>query len=172
MTTPELELETFIETDCPFHAAGRRWTIPEVRYTRLPDGSTGVDGEELDRIHRAVANEVCGEADTLSSTELDFLSDLTGATLADLAAFLHVDKSTVSRWRSGSRGVPHSAGWLLKRWFWYQLFGEGLTATRVALRRFERDVAFLSFIREQAISHGLTFAVRPHRRSDADAVHA
>jgi len=165
MTLPDFDLPRFAEQDQPFHAAGRVWIIPEIHFTTLPDGSTGVDGDEIDRIHTAILNEICGDQAPLTPDELDFILDATGGSLTELAQLLRMDKSSVSRWRSGSRSVPSPASWLIKRWAWYRTFGIEMGARRASLGRFETDAGFLTYARHQAIKHGLTVAITPRMSS-------
>ena len=156
------KLSTFIETQCQYHAAARLWVIPQIEYTQLPDGTSGISAAEINKLNRAIANHLCGEAEALTSPELDFLCDVAGSTLSQLASMLRMDKSAISRWRSGNRGIPHSASWILKRWFWYRLFGEESKESKVSLHRLETDISFLSFARERAVESQLTYAVQPH----------
>jgi len=162
MTLPDFQISRFTESHQQFHAAGRLWVIPEIRFTVLPDGSTGIDGDELDRIHTAILNEICGEPGPLAPAELDFILDVAQASLTELAQLLRMDKSSISRWRSGSRTIPSPPSWLIKRWAWYRTFGADLAARRVNLGRFKTDVGFLSYARRQAIKQGLTSPVSPH----------
>ena len=162
MTLPDFPLRQFSESDQQFHAAGRLWVVPEIRFAVLPDGATGISAAEINRIHRAVLNEICGESAPLSPRELDFLLDVTGASLTELAQLLRMDKSSISRWRHGSRAIPSPASWLIKRWAWYRTFGADMAARRVAIARFETDIGFLAYARHQAIKHGLTFSISPH----------
>lgn len=156
------KLSTFIETQCQYHAAARLWVIPQIEYTQLPDGTSGISAAEINKLNRAIANHICGEAEALTSQELDFLCDVADSTITEVAAVLRMDKSAISRWRSGDRGIPHSASWILKRWFWYRLFGRESKGDKVALHRLETDISFLSFARERAVKSQLTYAVRPH----------
>ena len=57
---------------------------------------------EIQRIHRAIANEICGHEATLTMDELEFLCDLTATSLSDVASALKVHRSAVSatpEWR-------------------------------------------------------------------------
>jgi len=156
-------METLVERDYPYHAAGRVWRVPEVRLTRLPDGTVGISQAEIDRIHRAIANRVCGGGGRLTFDELDFLCDVTGTRLTEVAARLGVHKSTVSKWR-GAGIVGGEVGSLaLKRWFWFKLFGGHLGGEPVRLDELRDDAAFLDIASRRAIAIRAADEVEPAR---------
>lgn len=89
----------------PHQTAGRTWAVRELRLVRMPDKTVVILEEEIDRIHRAIANEICGSPDTLSIDELEFLCDVTDTSFAEVADYLGIHKSTVTRWRKAGE-VP------------------------------------------------------------------
>ena len=93
-----METRTKVKRDYPYQAAGRTWSVPALRLTSLPDGSAAISEDEIQRIHRAIANEVCGDPGNLTMAELEFLCDVTGTSFADVAGVLHIHRSTVTRW--------------------------------------------------------------------------
>ena len=70
-------MKTKIKKNYPYYAAGRTWPVPELRLVSLPDGTSAISEEEIYRIHRAIANEICGNNASLSMEELEFLCDVT-----------------------------------------------------------------------------------------------
>ena len=88
-----------IKKNYPYQAAGRTWSVPELRLVSLPDGTAAISEEEIHRIHRAIANEICGNNTSLSMAELEFLCDVTDTTFSDVADWLQIHRSTVTRWR-------------------------------------------------------------------------
>lgn len=153
-------LKTKTETQHPFFSAGRFWTVRELTLTVLPDGTTGISQAESDRIHRAIANQICGDASDLTWDEFDFLCALTGTRFSAVSLHLGIHKSTVSRWRQAGR-VPHLPSLAVKRWFWLQLFGDDLKGWRVPLGQLVDDAGFLARARQQAIDRDLVDEVLP-----------
>ncbi len=143
--------ETTTQHDYSYSAAGRSWLVPELELTRAPDGTTGISRGEIQRINRAVGNELCGMDGNLNAAELEFLCDVTQSTFKELAEHLGVHKSTVTKWRHAD-GVPRLASLAAKRWFWFKLFGGELTNWRVPLPAMADEQAFLALARQQAIS--------------------
>ncbi len=137
-------------------AAGHLWQVASATLTTLPDGNEGLSVEEVSRIHRAVANALCGSDDDLSFEAFEFLCDITGSTFSEAASHLGMNKSTVSTWRR--RGVVPSklVGHALKRWFWFKLFGEGLGDARLPIQSFMSDMSFLETASRAAITAHLT----------------
>lgn len=147
-------MKTTTERDYLFQAAGRFWVIPELTLTELPDGSLGLAQQEADRVHRAIANEVCGKPVDLNALELEFLCDVTGVLYTEVADLLAVHKSTVTKWRQAG-AVPHLASLALKKTFWFRLFGAQLEAWQVPVGRLEDEEAFLALARREAIEQEL-----------------
>ncbi|MBU0608697.1 MAG: hypothetical protein KKI08_12485 [Armatimonadetes bacterium] len=132
-------------------AAGHRWLIPEYHLIVFDDGEEGVSQVEIERVHRAIANEICGAPEPLTFDELEFLADTAGMNLADVARVLDVHRSTITKWRgsgSVSRGVFSTA---LKRHFWFELFGEALRGQQIPMEVVGSEPALLSYIHDQAI---------------------
>ena len=145
--------------DQPFHAAGRLWTVPGMTLSVLPDGTAALSQEELDRIHRAIANAICGDARCLSASELDFLCDVTETAYSDVAGHLELDRGAVSRWRNGGRPVPRAHSLLLKEWFWFKLFGAQLGDEDVPLQLATDEASLLDHAMREAIAKKLTARV-------------
>ena len=70
-------MKTILKRNYPYQAAGRTWAVPELHLALMPDGTAAILEEEIDRIHRAIANEICGSPENLTMDELEFLCDIT-----------------------------------------------------------------------------------------------
>ena len=143
-----------IENDYPYSVAGRVWVIPHYELTQLPDGSLVVLKAELDRVHRAIANAICGSRDRLTVEELDFLCHITSTTYTDLARLLDLHKSTLSRWKRPGDVPSKPTSTQLKRWFWTRLFAADLPELQVPVAVLESDDAVLAFLHDQALAEG------------------
>ena len=151
------------EKNYKFHAAGRTWVVPTLRLTEMPDGSVAITEDEIDRIHRDIANEICGSPENLSKEELEFLCDVTETLFSEVADYLGVHKSTLTKWRKTE--VPKNAlNLLLKRWFWFRLFGEELAQDTIKIEQLENERTFLDYARREAIGKRL---VEPIKRMTA-----
>ena len=137
-------------------AAGRLWMLDSATLTTLPDGSEAISPTELSRIHKAIANAICGTAGHLSFAAFEFLCDITGATFSGAAIYLGIDKSTVSTWRRRGLVPSKLVGNALKRWFWFKLFGDSLGKTSLPISTFASDLAFLETASKAAISANLS----------------
>lgn len=158
-------LETKTKKNYPYQAAGRTWTVPELRLSSLPDGSAAISDEEIQRIHRAIANEICGDQATLTMPELEFLCDVTETTFSDVASALKIHRSTVTRWRKAGE-VPKSVmSLVLKKWFWNLLFGKSLENEAVPLDCAVDETKFLSFVKQETIDRHLADPVSPAKMS-------
>lgn len=148
-------METTTRKDYPYQAGGRLWAVPRLRLATLPDGTVALLEEEIDRIHRAIANEICGSPEGLTLSELEFLCDLTLTSWAEVAQFLGLHRSTLSKWRRLGV-VPRSViSLVLKKWFWFKLFGPELGNCSVKLSCVGSEGAFLSYARQEAIEQDL-----------------
>jgi len=137
--------------DYEYLAAGQRWLVPEFHVVIFEDGEEGVSQAEIERVHRAIANEICGASEPLTFDELEFLADTAGMSMAQVARVLGVHRSTITKWRgrgSVSRGVFSTA---LKRHFWFELFGSALRGLQIPLEVVGSDHALLRDLRDQAI---------------------
>lgn len=159
-------MKTIEEKNHPMHAAGRLWTVPTIALTELPDGTLAVSQAELTRVHRGIANAICGSPGQLSQDDLEFLCDVSDTTFAEVANQLRVDKSTISKWRSRGADVPLIYSLYLKKFFWFLLFGQELATLTVALSVAGNEAEFLSVAKEKAIENRLAIRVQ-ERRADA-----
>lgn len=137
--------------DYGYEAAGHVWRVPRVRLVLLPDGSTGISEAEIERIHRAIANELCGDEGNLSFVELEFLCDVTSTSLSEVATVLGLHKSTVSKWRETSVLPGDVTSNALKRFFWHKLFGADLATTQIPIEATASDRSLLHYMHDRAI---------------------
>ena len=148
-------MKTTIKKDYPYQAAGRLWSVPQLRLTTLPDGTVALLEEEIEHLHRGIANEICGNTEALTVAELEFLCDLTLTPWSAAAEFLGVHRSTLSKWRH-TGVVPRAVISLaLKKWFWFKIFGGELGNRSVKLSYLSSEGAFLSYARQEAIERSL-----------------
>ena len=158
-----LMMKTLTKKNYPYQAAGRTWAVRELRLVTMPDKTVAIPEEEIDRIHRAIANEICGSSETLSMDELEFLCDMTETPFSEVADYLGIHRSTVTRWRK-AREIPKSVmSVVLKKWFWFKLFGKEVGDRSVPLGHVVNEEAFLSFARQEAIDKHLTEQIEQMR---------
>lgn len=153
-------METISQQNYPYQAAGRLWLVPELCLTRMPDETLAIMQDEIDQIHRAIANEICGSPDPLTNDELEFLCDVTLTSFAEVAESLDVHKSTLTKWRKSREHLPPWTSLLLKKRFWFKIFGDQLRNQTVRLEQVEDDADFLAFARNQAIEEDLAVPIR------------
>lgn len=140
-----------------YMAAGRLWVIPQVRIELAPDGTPIIPGNELTRITHAVTNELCGSPTALSADELDFLCGITATPYVDVARRLDVTRATISHWIKKGGKLPLISSLILKKFFWFEVFGSRLQIPLSFSNRVIQDEgALLEQLRLEAISHGLT----------------
>ena len=154
-----MKFQTIIERDYPYHCAGRVWSVPELHLTKLPDGTVALSREEIGRIHRAVANEICGSAALLTPEEFEFLTDVTVTPYNEVARVVGISPSTLSKWLERGGQMPRLRSSFLKRWFWFHIFGDELSGTPVALERLRDEGDFLRFVHDEAIARELASVV-------------
>lgn len=154
-----------IERNYTFLAAGRAWVVPALRLRRLPDGTVVLPQEEGDRIHRAIANEICGSPEPLTADELEFLCDVAARNYAQVATAVGVHRSALTRWRTSSSPVRQLTSLALKKWFWFQLFGEALATEVVPLASVADDAKLLRTVHDQAIATEAVSQVRVREAS-------
>jgi hypothetical protein len=150
-------MKSIVVRDHPVHVAGREWIVPEVRLSELPGGQRGLSEVEIDRIHLAIANQLCGSPDPLSAEEFEFLCDTADVPIRRVAEALRLDRSTFTKWIGSGRPMRPERSWLVKRWFLDRLFGD--QAGRVPARIASDHTAFLQWFRERVVRRGLAIAV-------------
>ena len=143
------------EREYPYQAAGRTWVVPELHLNTLPDGTVVILEEETKRIHRAIANEICGSPESLSVDELDFLCDITGTPYSGIADYLGLHRSTLTKWRTAGRVPRQITGLMLKKWFWFKLFGDQLGKGTLQIEDMQDETSLLSAVRSRAIESDL-----------------
>ena len=152
-----------IKQEYPYQAAGRLWVVPHLRLATLPDGTVALLEEEIDRVHRGIANEICGSPEDLTLAELEFLCDCTLTGWAEVAQFLGLHRSSLSKWRR-TGAIPRSGLSLgLKKWFWFKLFGRDLGDGSVKLSCLSSEGAFLAYARQAAIDRALAEPIEKMR---------
>ncbi len=148
-------MRTLNKRNYPYQAAGRTWRVPELNLERMPDGAVVILEGEIHRIHRAIANEICGTPDSLSWDELEFLCDIAGTSFSEIADYLNVHRSTLTKWRKTGEIPKNLMSLVLKKWFWFKLFGQELGNRTVRIRHLQDEESFLSFAKLHAIEENL-----------------
>lgn len=141
--------------DYDYHAAGRVWRLPSLTLTVLPDGERAISQVEIDRIHTAIANELCGAPGSMTFEELEFLCDVTMTPFNQVAELLGLHKSTLSRWRQAGAVPREVYSNFLRKHFWFKLFGDHLRGNRIRLDTVVDDEAFLRYAHDEAIREQL-----------------
>ena len=103
-------MKTRIKKKYPYQAAGRTWVIPEFHLSELPDGTIAILESEINRIHHAIANEICGNEESLSKEELEFLCDITQTSFSEIADYLGIHRSTLTKWRTTGKSSQKCHG--------------------------------------------------------------
>jgi len=153
------KLKIVIKKNYDFLAAGRFWIVRRLKMTVFPDASLGLSEEEIERIHLAVANHICGETEPLLGRELEFLCNITLTKYTEVSDYLDIHKSTVTKWRHGTNPIPSLSSRVLKRWFWFKLFGDEVKEQTIPFSRFQDDSEFLQFAKGYAINEHLAESV-------------
>lgn len=154
-----MNITTRVEKDYEYPAAGHVWFVPEIQISVFDDGEEAIAMTEFDRIHRAVANEICGDPAPLTFEELEFLCDITQTPLAEVARAIGVHRSTVTKWGDTgvvSRGVFSAA---IKRLFWFKLFGEEVRWENIPIDAVVSDTILLRYLHDRAAKSKLTEAL-------------
>lgn len=157
-------MELRIEHDYPLRAAGRVWTIPELRLTVLPDGHLSISQAEIDRVHPAIANMICASPDLLTGEEFEFLCDVADVSFATVAEALGQSRSALTKWRASGKPMPRVRSWYTKRWFWFRLFGEALGDQEVPLHLVRDEQDFLRWVGRHAVTSDLIEAAATSER--------
>lgn len=156
---------TQVKRNHPYQAAGRMWSVRALRLTSLPDGSAAISEEDIQRIHCAIANGICGDPGKLTMADVEFLCDVSRASFTGVAGVLRVHRSTVTRWRQTGE-VPGSVMSLVqKKWFWFRLFGDSLGKETVPVDCAINDAKLLSFLQRETIDRELAEPIAPARMS-------
>ena len=148
-------LKTILERNYSYMAAGRVWLVPELRLTGLPDGTVGLAEDEIDRVHRAIANEICGSPGPLTADEIEFLCGVAAVTYAEVAEGIGVHRSALTRWRSSTVPVRLITSRAVKRWFWFRLFAAELPENTIPLSAIRDDAMLLRLVHGRALEHRL-----------------
>lgn len=149
-------MKTRIKKNYPYQAAGLTWIIPKLYLSKLPDGTVVILEEEINRIHRAIANEICGTGECLSKEDLEFLCDITQTPFSEIADYLGIHRSTPTKWRTTGEVPKNIMGLVLKKWFWFKLFGQKLGRRKIPIDQLRNEAQFLSFAKAEAIERNLT----------------
>ena len=144
-----------INREYPYQAAGRTWVVPKLSLQKLPDGTVVILEEEIKRIHRAIANEICGSPESLTIEELDFLCDITNTPYSDIADYLGVHRSTLTKWRSAGKVPKQITSLMLKKRFWFSLFGAQLGRRTVQIAEMQDECTLLSTVKFKAIERNV-----------------
>jgi len=155
-----IELETVVEKDYPYQAAGRTWTVRKLELTKLPTGKLGLSLAEIRRVNHAVANEICGSAEPLTFLDFEFLCATTSTTFKEAAEFLGIHRTTVTKWRRPDASIQPTYSLVLKKWFWFKLFGEQLADGIVPFHTVRNEADFLEFAKEAAIENQLATRIQ------------
>lgn len=153
------------ERNYTFLAAGRTWIVPALQLQRLPDGTVVLPQVEALRVHLAIANEICGTAEPLTSDELEFLCDVAVATYAQVATAVGVHRSALTRWRTSASPVRLQTSLALKKWFWFHLFGEVLGGEVISLSKAGDDATLLRAVHDRAVHSQAVSPVHERRAS-------
>ena len=160
-----MKSEIMTKENYPYRAAGRVWHIPRIDFLTGPDGTLGISGLELERVHKAIANEVCGNGEPLTGDEIGFLCGTCALTFSEVAAQCGFNRANISYWRKKG-AVNDRDSSLLKRFFWVQLFSaEIATLHSVNVRMLLSEKDMLSALRDEAIREDVTFEVKLARAS-------
>ena len=147
-------MRSITESNYPFQAAGRVWVVPELRLQSLPDGSTGVSMQEFGRIHRAIANQICGSPGPLSAAEFEFLCDLVDVPYAQIAAMVGLDRSALTKWMGAGKPMRVDRSNLLKQWFMLRIFEHAVGRSRLPLSQLAEQGPLLERLREVVLRRG------------------
>ena len=153
-------MRRLIEKNYKYRAAGRTWLVPKLHLEKMPDGTVAISQDEIDRIHKAIANQICGSSETLSFVELEFLCDVSETPFYEVAKHIDMPQRTLSKWRKTGTVPNHITSIFLKRWFWFKLFGNVLSDKTVKLKDIRDEVGFLTLAKSHAIGQRLTESVR------------
>lgn len=117
-----------VEKNYKINTAGEIWNIPHIQFVRRPDGQLALTKEEIDRVNNAIANVICSDEKELTWDQFDFLCKITVTKYTQISSMLKIDKSTVSKWKTGKIDYPTSV--LLKQHFWEKIFAPHLKKKR------------------------------------------
>lgn len=145
-----------IEKNYKYRVAGRTWLVPKLHLEKMPDGTVAISQDEIDRIHKAIANQICGSSEDLSFVELEFLCDVSETPFYEVAKYIGMHKSALSKWRKTGAVPNHITSIFLKRWFWFKLFGHVLSDKTVKLKDIRDEIEFLNLAKSHAIGQRLT----------------
>ena len=94
----------------------------------------------LDEVMRSLVQTVLLQSSRLTGQQVRFLRTYLGHSAEDFARYLHVDKSTISRWENGSQAIGEQSDLLIRMVVMAQ--GEDLRFIQTALEHFKDTVPF------------------------------
>lgn len=89
--------------------------IEGVEYGTDEDGNRTIKYPPVNRLHKAIANEIINAPGLLRGREIRFLRTEMGMTQADLARFLHRNGQSVARWEKGEVAVDAAQDVLIRQ---------------------------------------------------------
>ena len=152
-------MRRLIKKNYKYRVAGRTWLVPKLHLKKMPDGTVAISQDEIDRIHKAIANQICGSSAILSFVELEFLCDVSETPFYEVAKHIGMHKSALSKWRKTGVVQNHITSIFLKRWFWFKLFGQVLSDETIKLKDIRDEIEFLNLAKSHAIGQKLTESV-------------
>ena len=155
-----MKLKITVKKQFPYQAAGRIWVIPTLKFVTGPDATLGISSQELELVHRAIANDICGNGAALTKDDLEFLCGISALSFSEVASRCGFNRANISYWRKKG-AVNDRDSLLLKRFFWINLFSEEITTLEslsVKILLSEKEV--LSTLRNEAIREDVTFEVK------------
>lgn len=112
--------------------AGRIWTFPQIEIVIDPAGRRCIRLEDAEKMNKAVALEICGETDSLSLEEFEFLVDLTNSKNNEIASVIFSEPSAISNWRKRRiQRLPQLESNVLRKYFWGKIFGTSLNKEKL-----------------------------------------
>jgi len=154
------KVETIVKVNYPYRAGGRIWNIPAMVFVKGPDGILGISSLELERIHKAIANEICGSVTNLTREELEFLSGVCGISYSEVASSCGFNRANISFWRKQGY-VNAKDSFLLKKFFWINIFSSNIAKLGpIDTITLLDERSLLQLMRRVAIEDKVTFEIK------------